>query len=72
MNLSAEMLAALERLCRRDELEVDAQLIEDTIDLLIEDRPLEDPEAKLEFIQALRRVSRHFKNILKAITDEKG
>ncbi len=70
MNLTPEMLAALQPMCRKDELEVDAQLMEDTIDLIIDDRPLDDPEEKLEFIQALRRVGRHFRNILKTISNE--
>lgn len=67
IELNTEALKAVNRLCDKETLEANIELMEDTIDHILEDSPFDTADERLDYVTSLRRVSKMFQTILKSV-----
>lgn len=67
IELNTEALKAVSRLCDKETLEANIELMEDTIDHILEDSPFDTADERLDYVTSLRRVSKMFQTILKSV-----
>ncbi|MCH3994295.1 MAG: hypothetical protein LKE54_04460 [Prevotella sp.] len=66
IELNANALRAISEICNKEDLSMDVQLIDDTIDKILDDEPWNDAET-LDFVRAFHRMSRRLRTILEAM-----
>jgi hypothetical protein len=66
IELNTNALQAISDVCNKDDLAMDVQLIDDTIDKILDDGPWNDAEV-LDYVRAFHRMNRNLRIILKAM-----
>ena len=64
IELNSKALEAVSVLCKEDELEVNIQLMEESIDMLLSEQYPEKSEQVVDLVRAYRRLSKQFQTIL--------